>query len=253
MGVGGRFSAAGVPQGGDFQVNNYTTGPQRDPAVAMNAAGDFVVAWQSYPQDGSLYGIFGRRFNAAGTAQGAEFPVNTITGNNQVVPAVAADGVGNFVVVWEDKAEDGSDYGIFGQRFDSAGATLGGQFRVNTRTTFAQRNPAIAESAAGEFLVTWHSYDQDGSLDGVFAQRYSPAGSAAASEFQVNSYTTDRQQLSTVAADGGGRFIVAWRSDFQDGSSYGVYGRRVASLVFADGFESADACAWSAAVGGGCP
>ena len=252
---GQRFSAAGTPAGVEFQVNSFTTGPQRDPSLAMNDAGDFVVAWQSYLQDGSFYGIFGQRYSAAGTALGTEFPVNAVTDNNQVVAAVTADGVGNFVVVWEDKAADGSDYGIFGQRFDAAGATLGSQFRANTRTTFQQRNPAIAANDAGEFVVTWHSYDQDGSLDGVFAQRFSAAGNAAASEFQVNSYTTDRQLLSTVAADGEGRFVVAWRSHLQDGSTYGVYGRRLASLVFADGFASSDVCAWTDAVGSGdvCP
>jgi hypothetical protein len=170
-----------------------------------------------------------------------------------VVPAVAADGAGNFVVVWEDKAADGSDYGIFGRRFDSAGVAQGGQFPVNSFTPSGQRNPAVAASDAGEFLVTWHSYGQDGSLDGVFGQRYDPAGSKAAGEFQINSYTPERQMLSAVAADEGGRFIVAWRSWLQDGGTYGVYGRRVASLAFADGFEEADACAWSLAVGGGCP
>ncbi len=172
-----------------------------------------------------------------------------------MVPAVAADGVGNFVVVWEDKAADGSGYGVFGQRYDVAGATLGGQFRVNSRTTFDQRNPAIAANDAGEFVVTWHSYEQDGSLDGVFGQRYSPAGGKAAGEFQLNTYTTERQMLSTVAADEEGRFVVAWRSWLQDGSTYGVYGRRVAALVFADGFESADVCGWTSAVGSGdvCP
>ena len=56
---------------------------QSHPAVAMDADGDFVVAWQSYVQDGSSYGIFARRFNAAGVAQGGEFQVNTYTTGNQ--------------------------------------------------------------------------------------------------------------------------------------------------------------------------
>ena len=252
---GRRFNSSGTPASGEFQVNTFTTGPQRDPSVAMNAAGDFVIAWQSYLQDGAFYSIVGRRYSAAGTPQGGEFLVNSVTTNNQVVPAVAADGVGNFVVVWEDKAADGSGYGVFGQRYDLGGATLGGQFLVNSRTTFDQRNPAIAANDAGEFVVTWHSYEQDGSLDGVFGQRYSPAGGKAAGEFQLNTYTTERQMLSTVAADEEGRFVVAWRSWLQDGSTYGVYGRRVAALVFADGFESSDVCGWTSAVGSGdvCP
>ena len=158
-------------------------------------------------------------------------------------------------MVWEDKAADGSDYGIFGQRFDAAGATLGGSSGSTPGPPSTSAIPAIAANDAGEFVVTWHSYDQDGSLDGVFGQRYSAAGNPAAGEFQMNTYTTDRQMLSTVAADEEGRFVVAWRSWLQDGSTYGVYGRRVASLVFADGFASSDVCAWTDAVGSGdvCP
>ena len=218
------------PQGVEFQVNSFTTGPQRDPAVAMNDAGDFVVAWQSYLQDGSFYGIFGQRYSAAGTALGTEFPVNAVTDNNQVVAGrrrrrrrqlrrgVGGQGRGRLRLRHLRTA----------LRFRRRDA--GGQFRANTRTHFQQRNPAIAANDAGEFVVTWHSYDQDGSLDGVFGQRYSPAGNRR----RVNSRSTptprNGQMLSTVAADEEGRFVVAWRSCLQDGSTYGVYGRRVASL-----------------------
>src|SRR5687767_635397 len=61
---------------GEFQVNTYTSGPQRYPAVAMDADGDFVVVWQSNQQDGNSDGIFAQRFNAAGLPQASEFKVN---------------------------------------------------------------------------------------------------------------------------------------------------------------------------------
>ena len=47
-----RFNAAGVAQGSEFQVNTYTTDNQAASSVAMDADGDFVVAWTSYGQDG---------------------------------------------------------------------------------------------------------------------------------------------------------------------------------------------------------
>jgi hypothetical protein len=39
--------------------------------VALDPAGDFVVVWSS-PQDGSSFGVFGQRYDAAGSAQGTE-------------------------------------------------------------------------------------------------------------------------------------------------------------------------------------
>src|SRR5688572_32087681 len=58
-------------------------------SVAMDKDGDFVVAWQSgtsdttvFPgQDGSGSGVWARRFNALGAAQGNEFRVNSVTAN----------------------------------------------------------------------------------------------------------------------------------------------------------------------------
>jgi hypothetical protein len=47
---------------------------------------------------------------------------------------------------------------------------------VNTYTTDAQFGPAVASDASGNFVVVWQSYNQDGSHDGVFGQRFSAAG-----------------------------------------------------------------------------
>src|SRR5262249_45255136 len=63
---GQRFDASGNKLGTEFQVNTYTTDSQGYPAVAMNEARQFVVAWESYGQDGENYGIFARRYDAAG-------------------------------------------------------------------------------------------------------------------------------------------------------------------------------------------
>jgi hypothetical protein len=40
-----RFSSAGAPLGGEFQVNTFTLFNQRSPSVAADADGDFVVVW----------------------------------------------------------------------------------------------------------------------------------------------------------------------------------------------------------------
>jgi hypothetical protein len=52
---------------------------------------------------------------------GAEFRVNTTTLNAQQAPAVAADADGDFVVVWQSYARDGSNFGIYAQRYNARG------------------------------------------------------------------------------------------------------------------------------------
>jgi hypothetical protein len=57
----GRGSAGQSPRSG-VRINTYTTEQQISPAVAVDAAGSFVVVWASYGQDGSARGIFGQRY-----------------------------------------------------------------------------------------------------------------------------------------------------------------------------------------------
>jgi hypothetical protein len=236
-----------TPVGPELQVNTYTTGYQSGPAVAADAAGRFVVVWQSqtYPsQDGSGAGVFAQRFDTAGTAVGAEFQVNTYTTGFQFLPAVAARGSGGFVAAWGSgydfaPGQDGSAGGAFVQRYDASGAPLGGELQANTYTTATQTNPAVAVDPAGNFVVVWMSggyfigSGQDGSAAGVFGQRYDATGARLGQEFRANTYTTGLQGPPDVAVDGAGNFVVVWQSGSyattQDGSRSGVFGRRFSS------------------------
>jgi hypothetical protein len=224
--------------GGEFQVNSYTTGSQTYPSVATDAEGNFVVAWASLDQDGDGHGVYAQRYDAAGTPQGAEFRVNTTTAGAQWLPKVAMDADGDFVVVWEDRSgNDGSDFGLFAQRFNAAGAPQGGEFQVNSYTTGSQWNHDAAMDADGDFVVVWQSNFQDGSGGGVFAQRYDASGGAQGGEFQVNTYTSGSQYLPAVAMDADGNFVVAWTSDGQDGSVSGVFAQRYNAAGTAQGSE----------------
>ncbi len=221
-----RYNAAGVTQGREFRVNTFTTNHQLLPSVAMDAEGDFVITWQSYTQDGSGYGIYAQRYNAAGVRQGNEFPVNTFTTSQQRNPSVAMDADGDFVVTWSSDGQDGSFYGIYAQRYNAAGVRQGSEFRVNTFTTSQQRNQSVAMDADGDFVVTWTSDTQDGSFSGVYAQRYNATGVRQGSEFRINTSTTSGAAIPSVAMDADGDFVVTWQSFGQDGSFAGIYAQR---------------------------
>jgi large repetitive protein len=226
---GQRYSSAGTPAGAEFQVNTYTTGSQDHPVVVSGTAGGFVVAWQSAGQDGAGFSIIGRRYASSGAPLGGEFQINSYTTGSQGLPRVASDSSGNFVVVWQSDTQDGSTYGIFGQRYASTGVPSGNEFQVNTYTTGYQRFPSVASDSSGNFVVVWQSYTQDGSTFGIFGQRYASTGAPSGNEFQVNTYTTGSQGFPGVASDSSGNFVVVWVSDGQDGSYGGVFGQRYAS------------------------
>ena len=63
--IGRRFARTGAALAAEFQVNTQTVNDQTDAAVAIAAAGDFVIAWTSGKQDDFQQGntnVFAQRF-----------------------------------------------------------------------------------------------------------------------------------------------------------------------------------------------
>lgn len=240
---GQRFAADGVPAGGEFQANTYTTGAQDQPAVTMLSNGGFVVVWtsQSFPvgQDGSRAGVFGQRFDAAGARAGAEFQVNTYTPGSQYLPDVAAQPAGDFVVTWQNGRyygddADGSGSSISMRRFGADGSPRGNEVQVNTFTPGDQRRPAVAADAQGNFVVSWEngSYygGPDGSGSGIAARHFTAGGTALGDDFQVNTYTSGSQYFIAAAPVGADGFVVTWQGYKENAST--ISGQRLATTGF---------------------
>ena len=215
-------SAAGqTPAASEFQVNAYTSSFQTAPSVALDGDAGFVVIWGSYgsaDSDDDVQSIQGQRYDADGSVVGSQFQVNTYTTSVQSEPSVAVDTNGSFVVVWTSDGSAGSDAedeSIQGQRYDVNGSPLGGEFQVNTYTTMAQLDPAVAVHASGDFVVVWSSAGSAGDDDfnySVQGQRYDASGSSLGGEFQVNTYTPLDQRRPAVAVEADGDFVVVWQS-----------------------------------------
>jgi hypothetical protein len=217
------LSAQAPPRvGPEFQVNSQTAGAQRNGVVALDGGSRMIVVFQS--EDGDGNGVLARRYDSAGLPQGQEFPVNTFTTSSQTRSRIAADASGRFLVVWHSSGQDGDSLGVFGQRLDGGGGTVGSEFQINTFTTGAQESPAVALDASGRALVVWSDEAQDGSGSGIIGRRYDAAGDPDGGEFPVNGATAGTQSSPVVASNGSGRSVVVWM-DENDGSDSGISGQ----------------------------
>lgn len=226
---GQRFDALGNRIGDDFLVNTQTTGHQSDASVTPLADGGFVVAWHAAGQQhGNSFRIFAQRFDADGKEIGGEFQVNSFIDGNQWTPEAAGLTNGGFVVTWVSTAQDGSGYGVYGQRYGLDGTALGGEFQIHTLTEYHQEGPTVAGLTGGGFVVAWQSAGQDGTGNGygIIGQRYDANGGRLGGEFQANEFAANHQYEPSLAALQDGGFVIAWTSEGQDGSGTGVYGRR---------------------------
>ena len=74
-----KFNLQGKPTSAEILVNTRTANRQDKSDVAMDDNGDFVVAWESYGQDGVSWGIYGQRFSFSTGRIGGKFQVNGYT------------------------------------------------------------------------------------------------------------------------------------------------------------------------------
>jgi hypothetical protein len=216
---GQRYSSDGAKAGKQFQVNSYTVYNQIGPAIAMDAAGDFVVTWSSKHQDGNGFGIFAQRYAADGSPRGSEFQVNVTTLGDQVHPAIAMDAAGDFVVAWLDTS---NFHRIVARRYDKNGDSMSGEIDVSTATKNTKNlgvlNPRVAMDAAGDFIVAWTL------SKGVGAETYRnirvrqfDADGAASKPFQANTADIDAASAPSIAMDATGDFVLIWDGE-KDGN-----------------------------------
>ena len=238
--------STGSPVGSQFQVST-SIDYYRDwnAGVSKDARGNFVVVWQGFYY--SLYGggrwkIFRRRFSSDGAPLENQFLVRHQSQGpfgNLRDPAVSHNSSsGEFVVVWARYTFYYS-WAISGRRYDSMGSPIGAEFQVNTSTPLHFSSPDISHDSEGNFVVAWDDYYPCGAGPprNIFARRFNSAGNPLGDQFQVNQYTVGSRRSPRISHDPSGGFVVAWQSDPQDGSGYGVFARLFDSSGSAQGAE----------------
>ena len=135
LNVGGQLVALGMTYAAAdvFQVNSFAPGNQQHSHVAMDAAGDIVVAWESFEDvtaGATSYGIYARRY--APTLAVNYLPAVLINQNApQPFKFIGTNGL----------------YGPDGE--------IGNEFQVNATMAGNQRYPSVSINAAGDVTFVW--------------------------------------------------------------------------------------------------
>lgn len=204
-------------------VNSTTASDQISAAVTVLANGAQVVLWQSKQSD-DTYDAYGRVTAPDGTV-GPEFRVNSYLPQNQNDCQVTALAGGGFVVVWNSYQQDGSDYGVYGQRYDATGVPAGSEFKINEYTTNTQYHPQVTAMPDGGFVAVWQSNGQDGQGGGIYGRRYDAGGHAMGTEFLVNPTVSWDETDPSVTALANGGFVVTWSICIPNEYNWDVCGR----------------------------
>lgn len=219
--VGRLYGPDALPVGEEFVINKQPNGNWPD--VGMDESGRFVVSWirmgDTYNRPYGEYIMF-RQFEADGTPAGDVVRITDDLNSRWYGPSVAVDRSGEFLITW---AIGPFPYDIVAQHFDPNGAATTKPYVVNSCTQGNQGHPEVATNGDGEYVIVWDSQNQDGSCYGVFAQRCARGGARVGPECSLNTFVAGRQWYPDVAMAADGVYVVAWISEDQDGSGYGVF------------------------------
>ncbi len=241
-----RFSLAGASLASETRLNTTVSGQQLQPAVAATLDGSFVAVWASEGQDGSGYAVIARRFAASGAALSGEINVPSIGVYDQSAPAVAIL-PGGFVVAWQRALQAnasplGPQPAIALRLFDANGAPLGAEQPVTLDTSLRHEAPELATDPDSGFTLAWQEGNLDTGDEQTLARRYDAHALPTTADFPLNTTPAGDQVQPALAATGAGRFVGAWASFGQDGSSYGVFAQRFGTPVEPCAADSTTLC-----------
>src|SRR5271157_1821245 len=259
---GQHFNATGVPQGGEFMIQDQYGNPnvsipipdEENSAVATDSSGDLVYGWQSTQNeiDVGVNPDVGPFF-APSTVDWSKFVSaipNQVTQvrQSQFSPSIAMAPNGNFVLTWVGGTLNGIDANIYAQMFNADGTSKGSPFQVDASSdTDEHLFPSVAMDGSGDFVVTWKNYLPGGNLygtyDGTYAQRFNATGVPIGGAIRVDSTPSSdlvdlkSQSKTSVAMGADGSFSVAWDQEVSGVNlqQYNAFGEPLGRPILAPG------------------
>lgn len=210
----------------DIAIATHDGGAQTDTTVAVGASGDIFAVYVDYSGWGGVatgLNLWGRLFDSDGNPlQPLEFFLTPNMGDgDQREPRLASDGLGNYILVWQDPVHDGNGWGVFARRFGPDTTPLGPEFQVNLTTKGDQTNPRAAADQNGYFTIVWDDYSQHSKE--VVARRFDAQEQPLTGEIRINQAAIGDQWRPSLAIPETGHeafFIYEGPGDSTD-----VYGR----------------------------
>lgn len=124
-----------------------------DPALAMNAAGQAVLAWGDATS--SFSQVFVRGYDIASGSWGTEQQASTDSLLQHTEQRVAIDAQGRATVVWRGSSANPH---AFARSLDSAARWLGAPVRIDSPADDASFNPQVAVDGTGTLITVWTQF-----------------------------------------------------------------------------------------------
>lgn len=214
-----RFSALGVPLSPQVLLHQPDSVRNDYPSVSSDASGNVFVTWSRRTGGNSAWDILVRKFDSQLKPLGSAQVIGSGTdrpelAGTQVRSRIATDSDGSSILTWTGQDVARNQWNIYAQRVLASGDLSGSPFRVNSQIGGVQKDPDVAASSDGRFVISWTRGLWDGSGWEVVASIFDSSGSSIENELPVHTvtvgYASGHQEFSAVVWGQGASPQFAW-------------------------------------------
>ncbi|MHA4866224.1 calcium-binding protein [Duganella sp. PWIR1] len=206
-----KYNWDGSKNGGEFQLNTTTDGPQEAPMIERLSDGSLVVVWRSVSLANQASYVM-QHLDTYGNKTGAETMiidcVNDYVGNIHI----SWLSTGGFVVTWT-ATPPGGTVQVLARAFTASGVAVGDGPLVVADGSSGHYASDVQGLDDGSFMVVWDSQEANGASS-IMVRRYDGATQDALTDNLVVSdhpgYGT--KNFPTLATSGDGSIVVSWSS-----------------------------------------
>jgi parallel beta-helix repeat protein len=219
--------------GSIITVSTESDANSTNPAIALDAFGNFYVAWADLSDlngAGHDADIFYKMYNATTKFWSETNVITTESNNDSTRPAIAVDSLCNIYIVWQE--DDNTQINIYEKSWNATTLSWSINMTISSQITGNSYNPKIGVDENYNIHIVWDAASSSlssGDDHDVFYRMWNETGKYWLFTEVVSINSPDNSSMSSIAVKADGTVHVTWQDLtplYGSGNDYDIFYRR---------------------------
>ena len=228
------FKADGTDAGKEAYLIDHIEGTRRNPAIAMDANGNYVIAWDDDKDNNGGYQMYAQKFDFSGKALSKVLVVNSDSAGQQLHGAVGMNSKGAFFVAYRDDRDKDKNYAIRVRGWDENLKEIITYTEVyNAKHNNSQ--PTVCVDDSNNAVIGFYDSNMTNYVTSNGSKTYDKvagdillatvSGKTIGKAVSPTRLVWNNQKMPSVACTTDGHVVVAYSDDADNNGAYETYVR----------------------------